>query len=97
MSGHTPGPWTVDAVEHENVDGDRYATSEITTSSGHYIAHVADCGAMADADARLIASAPDLLTACKLARALITMDDGTVDPDVVIDALDAAIKKAGGR
>ena len=64
MSGHTPGPWPCIRLENENGP---YATN--------YIAHI-DCGVCMvwapvgnserEANARLIAAAPDLLAALEL-------------------------------
>ena len=50
MSEHTPGPWTVDRLCIQAPDGN-VALVNLARAS--------------DADARLIAAAPDLLEACK--------------------------------
>ena len=60
---HTPGPWQMEVVPGAfNIDG---ATHQVIAQSGADVGTVAICGwfANADADARLIAAAPELLVA----------------------------------
>lgn len=60
MAGHTPGPWEV-ADEHPDGVLDRSVMAD-----GYYVATVHDTACDCwDADARLIAAAPDLLAALK--------------------------------
>ena len=56
MSAHTPGPWK---VETRTTRGEFVRTTHITTPDGSHLANVGPCNI--DANARLIASAPDLL------------------------------------
>ncbi len=82
---HTPGPWHI--VRRSTVcAGDR---DEIDNPIR---VHVADCyGRRAEANAHLIAAAPDLLAACELAVR-------NLDPAPYwIGALTAAIAKARGK
>ena len=74
---HTPGPWTVVAIDWAETGNARFEIKGIRRTGM--------------ADARLISAAPELLDACKAARALTP--DGTHTASV----LDAAIAKAEGR
>lgn len=65
MSKHTPGPWVVGPVDdcvvtHMGSDGVRYTVAEI---DGDY--NQPDTWPIMEANARLIAAAPDLLNECK--------------------------------
>lgn len=68
---HTPGPWKVNDVFIEN-SPNRLVVSKAMWGG----ANIADCGLSTDdegrANARLIASAPDLLAACKAADEYMT-------------------------
>lgn len=96
MIQHTPGPW---AVSCESVD-DEWAV--VTTPGGAVIANV-NADHRQDANARLIAAAPDLLAALKDARDTIHMlvnsrgfeGEGTAE-EWTVD-FDAAIARAEGR
>ena len=57
---HTPGPWK---VETRTQRGEFVQTSHITTPDGSHLANVGPCNI--DANARLIASAPDMLAFAK--------------------------------
>ncbi|MEN6401634.1 MAG: hypothetical protein ABFD94_06790 [Armatimonadia bacterium] len=92
---HTPGPWRV-ALQSD------YAWTEINVDAGTR-AYVCTCGhkgdVEAEANARLIAAAPELLTACRELRVLA----GQMAPDslrhcgeILRDA-DAAINHATGE
>ena len=93
MSEHTRGPWRPIGAK---------ASIGIYNDSGDPIASLqAPIGSMSrprrDADARLIAAAPDLLAAAKQARDALSALLTTRDPIVYSDALralDAAIAKA---
>lgn len=89
MSKHTPGPWTwgesYNGLYGSGKDNEvlRFAPYE-----GMYL----DWGSKSrDANARLIAAAPELLEALKLARSIIGHPD-----DAHSKLIDAAIKKAEG-
>lgn len=92
MSKHTPGPWQV--VEHSWSDTGIY-------SDKHHIAHLSIEGvatesnqsqleASMDANAKLIAAAPELLNAV---RFLLSNPDNRISP-ADIEAANAAIAKA---
>lgn len=90
MSGHTPGPWCAVDVDH---------AVAICTVDGHTVADVfamadAECGVTTDANARLVAAAPDLLEALQEAHEAL---DG-VRPYTVglMNAINSAIAKATG-
>lgn len=79
---HTPGPWKQYQWEDKT-----YAS--VRGPDGRC---VADCGSRSDqiaqANARLIAAAPDLLAALEIVAA------GNTDPDRVVEIASAAITKA---
>lgn len=80
---HTPGPWSV--LVHE---------ASTSVESKHYTV-AAD---VTNADADLIAAAPDLLVACKMAVASIEHSDGGryLEDEQALYALRCAIIKAEG-
>ena len=95
MSTHTPGPWHVTKGP---------AAREIRADDGPYIASVYDIAVTygeRNANARLIAAAPELLDAARLAVDAIgqTRDDFglKVELEKAYLALRAAIAKAEGR
>jgi len=98
MSKHTAGPWNV--TEHFNGHkGDDKYRSVQSSSQGFYIAEI--LGDVPDhvANAHLIASAPDLLAACKNLRAIIhdylthaQQRDCAID----LEAADKTISRAEG-
>ena len=58
MSGHTPGPWGVAVFKS--------GARSVTNQSGHFVADVQGIGQdERNANARLIAAAPELLAACE--------------------------------
>jgi hypothetical protein len=91
VSAHTPGPWSV-CDEHPDGVLDR----AVKTADGFYVAtvHDTDCGVPWDADARLMASAPELLEALQGLFA----DDGSFTgrhtTQAVVDACRTAIARA---
>lgn len=96
---HTPGPWT-----KTNRGGDVRADGEIVAQVGMFVRpnrSMAEDVEEGDANANLIASAPDLLAAL---RALITMAESEEIPndeyeavfDTVKDQARVAIAKAEG-
>ena len=119
MSRHTPGPWTVipdEFPEHGNISGinvyaegfpggavAKVSTGKCSATGSH--THL-PCPGEAEANARLIAAAPDLLEACK--RATCVLDELTgIKWDgpggkarqayaEEIKTIEAAIAKAGG-
>ena len=85
MSKHTPGPWTY----HMN---ENYARIYLRGSGRIYPALGGDSlqGYCGEANARLIAAAPDLLEACKVALGIIGFG-------AEHDQISAAIAKATGE
>jgi hypothetical protein len=95
---HTPGPW--ECVEYGR--GEASILSTPLRGTQQWVAHIhripgKDIHRMVkttEADARLIAAAPDLLEALKLCAVLI--HDGNRQGDAAIEAARAAIAKATG-
>lgn len=94
---HTPGPW---AVGFEGLRGGTYWCVSRSDAAEEIDIHEDDNG---EADARLIAAAPDLLAAAKELRATISKNEPMPFEawnalcDEVIERADAAIAKAEGR
>lgn len=95
MSKHTPGPW--EAVFNDSGDhGTHYIVCEsgvIGYWHGHKSHHTDNFWRISEADARLIAAAPELLEACIKAREWL---DGWASADPYIGVLETAIAKATG-
>lgn len=71
QSKHTPGPWTIEKERHTGPNDQTSVTYEIKTRMPVYPkgtlemdVYIAD-NISSEANARLIAAAPELLTACK--------------------------------
>lgn len=96
--GHTPGPWTVD---HPHVraahtaaknEGRHHSVASVSTNRRVFAT------GEATANAHLIAAAPDLYNALKLAECVYRKNVVAVgEPSSVLDAMQAAIAKAEGR
>ena len=87
--GHTKGPWEAHNGE--------VTTAQISGRSYRRIAAVQDYGMGAapevdEANARLIAAAPDLLAACQRVKRLAEL--GTITPIGALAAVDSAIEAA---
>ncbi len=105
MSGHTPGPWrvqngylTIYALTHGDHGTTRAIAKAVHSDHEHGPAVSFD---EAEANARLISAAPDLLEAARKARSAIDalMGDTDLDGDesqefLAMQALSAAIAKA---
>ncbi len=91
---HTPGPWH---VRIESLDG-LADSPDVFASDCRFIASCG-CSAQANANARLIAAAPDLLAVLKSAREPIEadLDMHTATQIELLTQIDAAIAKAEGR
>ena len=95
---HTKGPWTI-----EKEDGEFwaiYSGSELVADVLHKYASFTM--AEGEANARLIAAAPDLLAMCRLAAkyvAKMVADDvkTALPPIVALNRIEAAIKQAEGK
>jgi len=114
MSTHTSGPWTVD--KYGVVMGDKGSTTiaEVSVSDWHDSVEYArqkgdnatmlwaiECRARAEANARLIAAAPDLLEAVRMVLDAATEDGHELSDSEICHAIDwqqlrAAIAKAEG-
>ena len=90
---HTPGPWRLSKHQRFDVYADTPPAGlrfiGTTYGNGDMPPHIARED---EANARLIAAAPDLLEACRLAIA-----DGFELTDKTVDALHNAFAKAIGR
>ena len=62
MNKHTPAPWTIREVQHSNVPGQRAFAIDFNEDQEQVVDWVYE-----EADAKLIAAAPDLLAALQLA------------------------------
>lgn len=99
MSKHTPGPWQV------GMAFDNYGETEIAiehmTPAGNLVVAVALGGLQGqDANASLIAAAPDLLAALQaIVKSLVDQDDeGMIEhAQQMIDARAAIAKATGGQ
>ena len=92
---HTPGPWVADKVTPRVLDGDPYWRVGVVDGTCLYVG----CGDEHDeADAHLIAAAPDLLDALRDLEAMAERyrQPGAPIPDAQKKAR-AAITKAVGR
>ena len=99
MSKHTPGPWNW--TESNILMGAPRSPSDdsaVVLSACYDSEFEPDVSCM-PADARLIAAAPDLLAAARLAAAYIRAGEKAagIDCKELIVLLDAAIEKAEGR
>lgn len=97
MSGFTPGPWEVGPVDdtvvtHLGADGVRY---EIAAIDGDY--NQPDEWPVMEANARLIAAAPDLLEALQKVVSCFDIKDGlSVRDEQAIKHAASVIHKATG-
>lgn len=105
---HTPGPWhsKVWSYQSHTSGSDRGGqwrelmieskTDTVCRIESVYRESITESDEIKEANAQLIAAAPDLLAACKAVRASVAAhaDYGDIMND--IDILDAAIRKAEG-
>jgi len=72
---HTPGPWTLQTIEERHNDYNDWQTFAVRCSRNHCLAVVGEVDRYESeripANARLIASAPDLIEACQTALVAI--------------------------
>lgn len=95
MSKHTKGPWIVYAkpdVDCDGFDGAGTDTAYFLAVPGGY-----QDGAEQDANARLIAAAPELLDALKVAVRRLEEIQYQIASPKQIEFLNAAIAKAEGK
>ena len=91
MTQHTPGPWAISPIR--DADGALYIESPLTDARNERVACIFGF-AEADANARLIAAAPDMLAALREAYLTLECRDGTAR---VTEQVRAAIAKATGE
>lgn len=103
-AGHTPGEWYVQEPQDEAFDEGWFVMAPKPFPGSRYLTNepVAECcgdGNRQEADAHLIAAAPDLLAACKAALADETQsrNNGGYITDGTVAQLRAAIAKATVR
>lgn len=66
MAAHTPGPWKISGLDPHVIGPVRILVMDGTdVPQSRAVARVIDRGPEAEANARLIAAAPELLDACK--------------------------------
>jgi len=92
-AGHTPGPWGV-FVPHDGCVSEAGSCPASVRADGHHVANVMMQGKATAANARLIASAPDLLEACKAAVFGANHIDCVRAMQEVLPQLRAAIARA---
>jgi hypothetical protein len=85
----TPGPWL---HRRNGYSGGQYDV-HADNGRGHLICETS--GHDADGNARLIAAAPDLATACRLALGVLRAGEDYDSDERAIDALQSALRKAG--
>jgi NAD-dependent oxidoreductase involved in siderophore biosynthesis len=94
---HTPGPWTVKADQMNTyIVADVQQTGGVTHWSA--IASMDEDDQQGQADAKLIAAAPDLLAALRRTQALLFLRTDASDEESMAalrDALDAIAKAQG--
>ena len=105
MSGHTPGPWNFSNENNSLGHGGGIAIDAIDPAD-HQLFEVCEVWGIddyskidsrAEANARLIAAAPELLEALQgFVGAWPAIKDGTFNGDAVCDFARAAIAKATG-
>ena len=100
MTGHTPGPWEALPWERESGGQDWNIWGPRPSNHPGHPDLEGDVGS--EADARLIAAAPEMLAALKDARsavAVMTNDEGERDAPIqnLQGRLDTAIAKAEGQ
>lgn len=88
---HTPGPW-----EHKPKSTTVYIGNKLQAIVSAEVGIKDIDWEEAEANARLIAAAPDLLNACKLALRFFSNDSGS-NIDICKNYIEQAIQKAEGE
>lgn len=93
---HTPGPWEVDINKTGIVRASKYVRIEQVFEVDNFISPLGEGEIIrqGEANAKLIAAAPDLLSACLLAYHSLTLKEGVNFADEAAQKLSDAIKKA---
>lgn len=95
---HTPGPWTITERNHGELD--TWLAIERTgqdTHCGQHVAHICQWGskdAESDANAKLIAAAPEMLDALKSCKVLLDNDTRGGEVFALYTKITALIDKA---
>jgi hypothetical protein len=92
MPDHTPGPWKVFKLPGASMIGVVPVNARGRPRQGRETPDICQCEQ--EADARLIAAAPELLTACKEALAIVT---AYAPGERQLEMLRAALAKAEGK
>lgn len=92
MTEHTPGPWSWAAYSFGRPEDGPTRFRIVGSDLEEMLAFTGDYSALDEANARLMAAAPDLLAACEGLLAAISNGDKPRCDDVI-----AAIAKARGR
>ena len=103
MSAHTPGPWSIwnfsDDPRHVAVgpDAGGLAIADVVACNAHGC-YTAETESRGQANARLIAAAPDLLAALQMVDRIWSNDQtANLDPESPLAIVRAAIAKATGE
>jgi len=97
---HTEGPWEIGKCNSGPVSGTiPIHTHDYMESyrSGMLVCSVYGTATFSEANARLIAAAPELLEALKAMMRLTVSDNGEYLADAITDMAQAALNKAEGR
>ncbi len=99
MSAHTPGPWSAFTAQVSQFSKTSRGTVAVEQTRAVVAELPARATAETEANARLIAAAPDLLAACQRIADWIEESDGDTGSMVRADAeaVRAAIAKARGE
>lgn len=92
---HTPAPWIAKQLINHTTQAGNWVIL-YSAKSGQHMCRLDHAGEFSEDNARLIATAPDLLEALKEARHCLNMS-GNQYPSSVEREIDAAIAKAEGR
>lgn len=98
MNKHTPGPWSIRPIGGypiiQSETGTLVAKTDCSLNSGNFVAGID----VSRANARLIASAPELLEALEniFPHAAVRIQ-GTTDGEPILEQARAAIRKARGE
>ena len=73
MSKHTPGPWSISGIDPRCIVCELFGSTQDNPRMGA-VASVWERIGQTDANARLIAAAPELLVACKVSQKALLLD-----------------------
>ncbi len=96
---HTPGPWAIENIDNVNPDLSIYSVSDLVNGNSNKQINICECNWRRSsidkdrANAKLIASAPELLEALQYLIKELPTDTWDYSPDCFVIATNA-IKKA---